>query len=242
MAGSGLCHTDFTGPLLRTRSYWKEQAGRLSHSGTRSPAGWKKPGTGVMSFRHGDAVAVNPSLGKLRALSHVPLRQREPLASVSEGLFALPGVGYDGGHAPFVLVPEARFLVPIGDLNPILAAPLTDAGITTYSAMKPALPHIWPGSAVVVIGVGGLGLYAVQFLRLLTGARVIAVDSTEARLKLARGGPAPTTSSRAVREPPPGIRDLTGGVGASFVPGLRGNQPDPRHRGRRPLVAPTPCW
>jgi propanol-preferring alcohol dehydrogenase len=46
-----------------------------------------------------------------------------------------PGVGYDGGHAPYLLVPDARFLVPIGDLDPILAAPLTDAGITTYSAI-----------------------------------------------------------------------------------------------------------
>src|SRR5678815_6147879 len=97
-----------------------------------------------------------------------------------------PGFGYDGGHAPYVLVPDARFLVPIGDLDPVLAAPLTDAGITTYSAIKPALASIWPGSTAVVIGVGGLGLYAVQFLRQLTGARVVAVDSSEARLKLAR--------------------------------------------------------
>src|SRR5215510_10317258 len=83
-----------------------------------------------------------------------------------------PGIGYDGGHAPYVIVPQARFLVRIGDLDPVTAAPLTDAGITTYSAIKPALPHIWPGSTAVVIGVGGLGLYAVQFLRQLTGARV----------------------------------------------------------------------
>ena len=56
----------------------------------------------------------------------------------------------------------------------------------TIDARVPALPGIWPGSTAVVIGVGGLGIYAVQFLRLLTGARVVAVDSTEARLKLAR--------------------------------------------------------
>jgi hypothetical protein len=48
-------------------------------------------------------------------------------------------VGYDGGHAPYVLVPETRFLAPIGNLDPVQAAPLTDAGITTYSAIKPAL-------------------------------------------------------------------------------------------------------
>ena len=127
-----------------------------------------------------------------------------------------PGVGFDGGHAPYVLVPEARFLVPIGDLDPFKAAPLTDAGITTYSAIKSALPRIWPGSTVVVIGVGGLGLYAVQFLRLLTGARVVAVDSTEARLKLAReyGADDVVSSGPNAAEH---IRELTGGVGATFV-------------------------
>jgi propanol-preferring alcohol dehydrogenase len=127
-----------------------------------------------------------------------------------------PGVGYDGGHAPYVLVPEARFLVPIGDLDPVEAAPLTDAGITTYSAIKSALPGIWPGSTAVVIGVGGLGLYAVQFLRQLTGARVVAVDSTEARLKLAREHGADDVVSSGP-DAANHIREITGGVGARFV-------------------------
>jgi len=127
-----------------------------------------------------------------------------------------PGVGYDGGHAPYVLVPEARFLVPIGNLDPIEAAPLTDAGITTYSAIKSAIPVIWPGSTTVVIGVGGLGLYAVQFLRQLTGARVVAVDSIEARLKLAREYGADDVVSSGP-DAANHIRELTGGVGATFV-------------------------
>lgn len=127
-----------------------------------------------------------------------------------------PGVGYDGGHAPYMLVPESRFLVPIGDLDPIKAAPLTDAGITTYSAIKPSLPNIWPGSTAVVIGVGGLGFYAVQFLRQLTGARIVAIDSTEARLKLAREHGA----DEAISSGPDAakhIREMTSGIGASFV-------------------------
>src|SRR5258705_11941022 len=97
-----------------------------------------------------------------------------------------PGVGYDGGHAPYVLVPESRFLVPIGDLDPIEAAPLTDAGLTTYTAIKSALPGIYPGSTAVVIGIGGLGFYALQFLRQLINAPNIAVHPSEAKLKLAR--------------------------------------------------------
>ena len=109
-------------------------------------------------FRAGDAVAVNPSWASC-GRCHMCRSGEENHCLYQKGIRA-PGVGYNGGHAPYILVPEARFLVPIGDLDPVQAAPLTDAGITTYSAIKPALPDIWPGSTAVVIGVGGLGIYA----------------------------------------------------------------------------------
>ncbi|HKF44417.1 MAG TPA: NAD(P)-dependent alcohol dehydrogenase [Thermoanaerobaculia bacterium] len=212
VAGSGLCHTDFT-VISREQSYWKDQPPpfTLGHE----IAGWvEEVGTGVTKFHPGDAVAVNPSWGSC-GRCHM-CRSGEENHCLYQKAIRAPGVGYDGGHAPYVFVPEERFLVPIGDLDPVLAAPLTDAGITTYTAIKPALPHIWPGSAVVVIGVGGLGLYAVQFLRLLTGARVIAVDSTEARLNLAREYGADDVVSSGP-EAAARIRDLTNGIGASFV-------------------------
>jgi alcohol dehydrogenase, propanol-preferring len=76
--------------------------------------------------------------------------------------------------------------------------------------------HDSPRSSAVVIGVGGLGLYAVQFLRQLTGARIVAVDSTEARLKLAREYGADDVVSSGP-EAAKQIRELTGGVGAAFV-------------------------
>ena len=73
------------------------------------------------------------------------------------------GIGFDGGLAEYIVV-EARFVVPLGDLDPILAAPLTNAGLTTCTAIKPALSSLVPGTTAAVIGVGGLGLLAVQFL------------------------------------------------------------------------------
>src|SRR5260370_23124330 len=79
------------------------------------------------------------------------------------------GVGFDGGLAVY-MVTDARYAVPLGDLDPIIAAPLTDAGLTTYTAIKPALASLVPGSTAAVIGVGGLGLLAVQMLRSLCGA------------------------------------------------------------------------
>ena len=212
VAGSGLCHTDFT-VISRERTFWESEPPpfTLGHE----IAGWvEEIGTGVTKFHLGDAVAVNPSWASC-GRCHLCRSGEENHCLYQKGIRA-PGVGYDGGHAPYVLVPDARFLIPIGDLDPVVAAPLTDAGITTYSAIKPAIPAIWPGSTAVVIGVGGLGLYAVQFLSLLTGARVVAVDSNDARLKLAREYGADDVVSSGP-DAANDIRELTGGVGAAFV-------------------------
>lgn len=95
-----------------------------------------------------------------------------------------PGLGRDGGMAEYVLVPDARHLVPAGGLSPSQAAPLTDAGLTPYHAVN-ALTGLRDGSCVAVVGVGGLGHLAVQILRAITPARVFAVDVKEAALELA---------------------------------------------------------
>jgi len=212
VAGSGLCHTDFT-VISRARSYWKENPPpfTLGHE----IAGWvEEVGTGVKGFQRGDAVAINPSWASC-GRCHM-CRSGEENHCLYQKAIRAPGVGYDGGHAPYVLVPEARFLVPIGDLDPVKAAPLTDAGITTYTAIKTALPGIWPGSTAVVVGIGGLGLYAVQFLRQLTSAQIVAVDSSEARLKVAREYGADDVVSSGP-DAADHIRELSGGIGAAFV-------------------------
>ncbi len=212
VAASGICHTDFT-VIGREASYWNED--RPPFTLGHEIAGWIEDlGEGVQWFKRGDAVAINPSWG---SCGHCHMcRSGEENHCLNQKAIRAPGVGFDGGHAQYVLVPDARFLVPIGDLDPVEAAPLTDAGLTTYTAIKPALPSIWPGSTAVVIGIGGLGLYAVQFLRRLTGARIVAVDSTEARRNLAREFGADNVVASgpdAAKE----IRELSGGIGAQFV-------------------------
>src|SRR5690348_13947398 len=96
------------------------------------------------------------------------------------------GSGLDGGLAEYLLVHDPRRLVPIGDLDPVEAAPLTDAGLTPYRAVKRVQPKLTPGSYAVVIGVGGLGHLAVQILDALTPATIIAVDTRDSALQLAR--------------------------------------------------------
>jgi propanol-preferring alcohol dehydrogenase len=81
-----------------------------------------------------------------------------------------PGFQADGGYAEFMLVPHARHLVPLGSLDPVRAAPLADAGLTPFRAVRRAEPWLKTGARVLVIGCGGLGQFALQYLRLLPAA------------------------------------------------------------------------
>jgi propanol-preferring alcohol dehydrogenase len=126
------------------------------------------------------------------------------------------GLGLDGGMAPFMLVPQARWLVPLGDLDPVDAAPLTDAGLTPYHAIKRSLPLLHGGSAAVVIGVGGLGHMAVQILKATSAATVIAVDTRAGALELATavGADHAVASDEGTAD---AIRDITRGQGADLA-------------------------
>src|SRR3954467_7275785 len=106
------------------------------------------------------------------------------------------GLGRDGGLAEYMVVPSPRLLVALGDLDPAAAAPLADAGLTPYHAIRRALP-LAPGAGVVVIGVGGLGHMAVQILRALTACRIVAIDRRPAALEAAAGAGAPAPAPAA---------------------------------------------
>ncbi|CAM02019.1 propanol-preferring alcohol dehydrogenase [Saccharopolyspora erythraea NRRL 2338] len=126
------------------------------------------------------------------------------------------GLGLDGGMAEYVLVPSARHLVPIGDLDAGEAAPLTDAGLTSYHAVAGIRPRLGADSTVAVIGVGGLGHLAVQMLRALTPCRVIAVDVREEALALAERSGA-HLSTKATTDTSRVLRATTSGTGVDAV-------------------------
>jgi len=95
------------------------------------------------------------------------------------------GFGRDGGLASHIAVRRTE-LVPLGTLDPRVVAPLTDAGATSYHAVQRVRPKLHEDSTAVVIGVGGLGAYALQWLRLQTPARVVAVEARAERMQAAR--------------------------------------------------------
>jgi propanol-preferring alcohol dehydrogenase len=181
VAGCGLCHSDLT--IRQIPEAVGDYLGwtmpfTLGHETAGYVAGL---GAGVTGVAEGDAVAlVSPaSCGScwycVRGLD----------SACEHGLVGR-GYGRDGGLADYILVEDRRFLLPLGGLDPATAGPLTDAGATAYHAVRRALPRMTAGGTAVVIGAGGLGSFAVQFLSRLTTARVVAVDTSADRLEYAR--------------------------------------------------------
>src|SRR5690606_4178950 len=115
-------------------------------------------------------------------------------------------------------VPSARQLVALGDLDPVLAAPLSDAALTPYHAIKQALPVLTPDATVVVIGIGGLGHMAVQLLQALTPATLVAGDIDPAKLEHARAlGVSHTLDTRDADAAAEAIAAIAGPRGAAVV-------------------------
>jgi D-arabinose 1-dehydrogenase-like Zn-dependent alcohol dehydrogenase len=73
----------------------------------------------------------------------------------------IPGISYDGGYSEFVIAPiEALAHIPDG-LTPEEAAPLMDAGVTTFNALRHSGAQ--PSDVVAIQGIGGLGHLGIQF-------------------------------------------------------------------------------
>jgi propanol-preferring alcohol dehydrogenase len=179
-------------------------------------AGWVDAlGPGVSGLEVGEPVAVYGPWGCGRCDRCVRGMENYCAHQADLGV-AGGGLGADGGMAEFMLVPSARHLIPIGDLDPVEAAPLTDAALTPYHAVKRSLPLLTPGATAVVIGAGGLGHMAVQILRTLTPARIVVVDQRPEALSLARdiGADDVVTMDDDALD---AVRDATGGLGADVV-------------------------
>ncbi|MDI2125079.1 alcohol dehydrogenase catalytic domain-containing protein [Yinghuangia seranimata] len=115
------------------------------------------------------------------------------------------GIWDDGGYASKMLVPRREYLIPLDGLDPLEVAPLACGGLTAFRAVRRATSRFEPGrpARVLVIGAGGLGQYAVQFLARTPGAHVTVVDTLPARLAVARELGADVTLSPDELDGPP---------------------------------------
>jgi propanol-preferring alcohol dehydrogenase len=177
-------------------------------------------GDGVTTVREGDPVAVFGGWGCGRC--DYCVTGYEQLCETPEwaGLSM-----HDGGYAEYLLVPHERYLVKLSTLDPTVAAPLTDAALTPYRAIRKALPFLEPDHFALVIGVGGLGQYGLKILKLLSGAPIIAVDVSDEKLRLARELGAVYALDGRDPKLAGQIRDLTHGRGVAAAFDFVGSEP-----------------
>lgn len=224
IAGAGVCRTD----LHLIDAIWDKALGEphLPYTIGHENAGWiLDMGNAVSGLRVGDPVILHPlaSCGMCMAC-----RAGNDMHCI-RGSF--PGLdGTDGGFAQFIKV-KARSVVRLPEgTDPAPLAPFADAGITAYHAIKKLALRLVPGSSVVVMGVGGLGHFAVQLLKVMTPATVIAVDAALDRLDLARS----LGADHGIIAEPQGsdvanLLDYTDGVGADAVIDFVGESFAPDH-------------
>ena len=210
VAGAGLCHSDLHLMHWRAGALPYALPFTLGHEVAGTVAAL---GPGAEGLELGEPLLVyGPwGCGGCRACS-VGAEHLCERPAVARGA----GLGRDGGLAEYMVVPSTRLTVPLDGLDPVAAAPLADAGLTPYHAIRRALGMLRPGTSAIVIGVGGLGHVAVQLLKALGPARVVAVDRRDEALELATHAGA-DVALQATGLTPGALRRAAGGRGAALV-------------------------
>jgi propanol-preferring alcohol dehydrogenase len=227
VAGCGVCHSDlhvldglFDDQLRLPVTLGHEISGRVAAAG---------PDVSGVEIGEPVAVMVGWGCGFCRWCTE----GREQLCPRGDEA----GATRDGGFAEHVLVPHRRHVVPLGDLDPLTATPAGCAALCAYAAVLRVRPALRGGSQLVIIGAGGLGQFAIQLARTLTGATVTAVDPRAERRATARALGADHAVAGEVAE----VRELTGGQGADAVIDFVGTDDTlalaARSVGRRGVVA-----
>jgi propanol-preferring alcohol dehydrogenase len=219
IGGAGACHSDLH--ILETPANTPGMS--LPFTLGHENAGWvEKLGSGATGFAVGDPVIVYGPWG-CGSCANCRVGMENYCESAVKG--GAGGLGRDGGMANYMIVPSTRFLLPLGTLDPREAAPLTDAALTSYHAVKRSLHLLGPGSTAVVIGAGGLGQMAIQVLKALSAAAtVVAVDTSPDKLATAKKMGADevlASGDGAVKR----IKDITRGQGANLVLDIVGAKP-----------------
>ena len=216
--GAGLCHSDlhFMEGIFRQRVpavLGHESAGIVEAVG--SNVGYCKPGDHVIA-------CVSIFCGQCRqCLSGHPYRCMNP-AATSRPKGAPPRLrrpdgtpveqfGRLGGFGEMMLLHQ-NGLVKIVDDMPLDRAALIGCGVTTGMGAVFRTAKVEPGSRVCVIGLGGIGLSAVQAARIAGAGQVIVVDVSDAKLETARlMGGTDLVNASSVDDVVGAVKELSGG-------------------------------
>jgi propanol-preferring alcohol dehydrogenase len=129
------------------------------------------------------------------------------------------GISAPGGYAEYVMVPDARYLIDVGDVPEEFGCTLGCSGLTAYAALKKALP-LEPHDRLAIFGAGGVGLAAIGLAQRVTGVAPIVVELDMARRAAALEAGAKDAIDPATLEGPRDFATRCGGrlnVAIDFV-------------------------
>ena len=161
-------------------------------------------GDGVDGFKVGDAV-VSTFWPHWLAGDMTPATRRD-----------IPGESVDGYAREYVSMPAHAFTKAPAGYTHVEAATLPCAGVTAWRGLV-VCGRVKPGDTVLILGTGGVSLFALQFAK-AAGARVIATSSSEEKLeKLTRLGADAVIHYKAVPDWGRKAKELTDGRGVDHV-------------------------
>jgi NDMA-dependent alcohol dehydrogenase len=234
---AGMCHSDEhfvtgdmvpTGEMLAmmgvTTGFWPVLGG---HEGAGVVA---EVGAGVTTLKPGDHVSASfiPSCGRCRYCS----TGKQNLCDAGAGAMG-KGMITDGtsrhrlnGEEITVMAKVGTFselacvaeqsLIKVDDDLPLSAVALVSCGVATGWGSACSRANVEPGDTVVVVGIGGIGINAVQGARMAGAKRVIAVDPVEFKREKAMELGA-THTFASMTEALPAVMDMTWGQMADKV-------------------------
>jgi NAD+-dependent secondary alcohol dehydrogenase Adh1 len=181
IGGAGVCRTD----LHIIEGVWKpifdpNGDALLPLVMGHENSGWvEEVGPEVEHLKKGDPVIMHPKIA-----NPFDINVRRGHDMHGDGPF--PGLDSDGGYAEYLTTHQRNIVALPKNLEPKAVAAYADAGLTAYHASKKAAQQLLPGQYVVVIGAGGLGHIGIQCLKAMCAAEIIAVDTNDVSLELAK--------------------------------------------------------
>lgn len=161
-------------------------------------------------------VSGNPVLCQLAnetAYQHVFFDGKPRLSDGAEDVKSFLAVGSFGEYA---MVP-ASAAIRIRKDAPLAQAALVGCAVTTGIGAVTNTAGVEPGSTVLVVGCGGVGLNVVQGARLAGAKQIIVADVSDEKLELGRRfGATHLVNSREV-DLLDSVRELTGGRGVDYA-------------------------
>jgi S-(hydroxymethyl)glutathione dehydrogenase/alcohol dehydrogenase len=215
---SGVCHSDLhlinraSGPIVPGH----EPAGIVEQVG--SDVGYVKPGDRVIA-----CVSIFCGTCELCMSGRTHLcggqvfeRKKGETPRLSRGGRPVYQMGQLASFAEQMLVPE-NALVKLREEMPFDRAALIGCGVTTGLGAALFRARVEAGSTCAVVGCGGVGLSIIQGCRIAGAGRIIAVDTQDWKLELAKKVGATDGVSAASGDAAARVRELTdGGVDYAF--------------------------